>query len=159
MRWLELENLKRIGDIGEIAQLRSLIGFGFDGEEGSGHAVRTWKPLENLADLTWLKLGAVQSTDGSLRPLGALTRLKWLGLARRYEMKEFAWLASRLATTECAWLQPFMTTAIACARCKTAKKVMVSGKGKPTLCPACDKDKLEKHVQEFESAKAEASDR
>jgi hypothetical protein len=157
LRWLELENLKRITDIADIGQLRNLIGFGLDGAEGSGHTVRTWQPLQGLTSLTWLKLGAVQVADGSLRPLGGLTQLKWLGLARRYAMEEFAWLSSRLPTTDCSWFHPFKDTSIACPDCKAEKLVFVTGKGKPKLCPTCDSSKLSKCVEEFQRAKSGAA--
>ena len=151
LRWLELADLKRVTDIDDLESLRRLIGFSFDGPGGSAYAVPSWKPLENMTELAWLKLGAVRSADGSLRSLAKLKQLKWLGLARDYDMKEFAWLASQLPKTECAWLHPFDTLAWEkCRRCKTAQMVMLSGKGKPCLCPKCDASKLAKHVQEFE---------
>ena len=154
LRWLELENLKRVTRLEPLARLRRLEGLAFTGAEGQRNTVESLRPLSGLGNLTWLHLGGLYVRDGSLAPLAALRKLRWLGLGNFFETREFATLARALPATQCGWLAPFATfhaSVFPCAQCKQASRVMTSGKGSKLLCPVCDAKKLADVVAKWDA--------
>uniref|UniRef100_Q47H20 Leucine-rich repeat domain-containing protein n=1 Tax=Dechloromonas aromatica (strain RCB) TaxID=159087 RepID=Q47H20_DECAR len=152
LRWLELDNLKAITDLSPLASLTDLEGLGFSGAEGKRQTLATLAPLANLTRLRWLHLGAIHVADGSLHPLGKLKALRWIGLGNFFDVSEFAWLAAALPEVTSDWTKPYLDLShlgIRCKKCRTHAMVMLSGKGRGTICPECDSAKLQKQLAAF----------
>ncbi len=97
--------------------------------------------------------------EGSLRPLAALRKLRWLGLPNGFATPAYAWLATRLLATRSDQLQPFMRFHPSVFRCpggRTHGRVMTCGKGSKLPSPHCDTRKLARRVFDFEQAAAAA---
>lgn len=156
LRWLELENLKKISDFSPLTALTSLTGLAITGSMWSKQKIETLKPISTLRSLTWLAVD--KASDESLKPLANLTALEWLGLPNRYPMEEFAHLSTNLPQTECAKFRPYAALAgVQCKKCMSETMLMLTGKGKPFLCANCDLEKLERHVAEFNRCVAAAA--
>lgn len=155
LKWLELEGIKNVTDLRPLAGLRNLDGLGFVGAEGKRHTVESFKPLAALENLRWLHLGAIHTTDGVLCDLARLKNLRWLGLGNFFDVLEFARLALQLPGASCDWFVPYKDLGklgIRCKKCKQESMVMLSGKGRGTICPVCDGKRLERQVELFQSA-------
>lgn len=153
LRWLELDNLKTITDLSPLATLTALEGLGFSGAEGKRQTLDTLAPLAALTRLRWLHLGAIHVADGSLRPLGKLKALRWIGLGNFFDVSEFAWLAAALPDVTSDWTKPCLDLShlgIRCKKCRKHAMVMLSGKGRGTICPECDAAKLQKQLAAFQ---------
>jgi hypothetical protein len=154
---LGLENLRRISDFSPLARLTGLRSLSVTGSMWSRQTVDSLKPF---ARMTWLESLSVDTAHiRSLRPLARLRGLKTLHLGGRLPYTEYAWLAAKLPDTECQWFAPYLSLSFGpCPRCKSGTRVMVTGRGKPVLCRACDAEKLAKHVAMFELARSAARD-
>lgn len=156
LRWLQLDNLKTISDLSPLGGLTALEGLGFTGAEGKRQTVDSLAPLAALTRLRWLHLGSIHVADGSLRPLGKLAALRWLGLGNFFALGEFAWLAAALPETSGDWLLPYRDLGdlgIRCKKCREHAMLMLSGKGRGTICPICDAAKLQQQLAAFQPAR------
>lgn len=155
---LEIENFKLIMDFSPLLSIRSLRDLSVTGSMWSKQSVASLQPF---AQMTWLKSLCVDTSNlTSIRELATLTNLESLGVGGRLPYTEYAWLAAKLPNTECQWFQPYLDLSDSgwspCKTCGKKSMVMVTGKGKPTLCRHCDEAKLAKHVSLFEQARAAA---
>lgn len=156
LTWLETENLKAVSDFSPLASLTNLVGLGVTGSMWSQQPIDTLRPFGKLTGLEWLGVSA--ASDGSLRPLEPLGRLKWLGLPNRYPVEELAWLSTRLPHTECRFFQPYedlTARGFTCPKCKKQTVALMSGKGGKFLCLACDREKVDRHVRAFRALQDE----
>lgn len=158
LRVLELENFKLVSDFSPLARLRNLRSLCITGSMWSRQAIDS---LEPFATMTWLEALYVDTFRvTSLRPLARLRNLEELGLGGRLRYDEYAWLAAKLPGTRCQWFAPYLDLSgkgyAHCKQCKGASMVMVTGRGKPTLCTRCDAAQLAKHVAMFEMARLAA---
>jgi hypothetical protein len=156
LQYLAIENFKRITDFSPLARLTGLRELRIVGSMWTRQAVESVEPL---ATMTWLEeLWVDTSNTKSIRPLERLQNLRFLAISGRRTVEEYAWLAGRLPRTRCQWFEPFLDLSAkgfgACRKCKQQTMVMVTGKGKPTLCRSCDEAKLARHVQQFEDLRA-----
>ncbi|MBT9487015.1 MAG: leucine-rich repeat domain-containing protein [Rubrivivax sp.] len=159
LAWFQIANAHKIGRLDDLAGLQQLEGLAFTGGDSQPATVPSLAPLAGLQRLRWLQLGALRVGDGSLRPLGSLAGLQWLGLPNHFEQAEFAWLSTRLTQTRCDWLAPFARfhrSVFPCPVCRRAGRdfcrVMTSGRGSKLLCPHCDAAALARQVAAFEHA-------
>lgn len=155
LRRLDLENFKLIADFSPLQQLTGLESLSLSGSMWSRQKVDS---LEPLSQMTWLKHLAVDTSHvDSLRPLARLTGLRSLDLGGRMPMAEYAWLAAQLPETECRWFQPWLDLADSgigyCKQCKQQSMVMLTGRGKGTLCRQCDAEKVARHEAAFNAAR------
>ncbi len=155
---LELENFKLITDFSPLLNIRSLRDLSVTGSMWSKQSVASLQPF---AQMTWLESLCVDTSKlTSIRELSSLTNLQRLGVGGRLPYTDYAWLAAKLPNTECQWFQPYLDLSDSgyspCKSCGKKSMVMVTGKGKPTLCRHCDETKLAKHVSLFEQARAAA---
>ena len=144
LNWLELDNLKTISDLTPLQALSNLEGLGFTGAEGHHHTVSSFAPLAKLDRLRWLHLGAIHTKDNSLRALGTLKNLRWLGIGNFFPWQEFAWLSAQLPNTACPWFTPgddLGRIGIKCKHCGNGI-MLLSGKGSGKLCPVCNAGKF-----------------
>jgi hypothetical protein len=142
--WLELNNLKTISDLTPLQALSNLEGLAFTGAEGRHHTVLSFAPLAKLSHLRWLHLGSIHAKDNSLRALGTLKDLRWLGVGNFFPWQEFAWLSAQLPNTACPWFTPgddLGRIGIKCKRCGSGI-MLLSGKGSGKLCPTCNAEKF-----------------
>lgn len=173
---IKWSNLKRLDAISELHRLKYVY-------IGSSTRVESIEPLTALRSLrrldlenfklvsdfspltrmTWLKSLAIDtSAVKSLRPLAQLSSLESLDVGGRLPMEEYAWLSAKLPGTECRWFQPWLDLAESgigyCRQCKTQSMLMLTGRGKGTVCRHCDGDKVARHEAAFLLAKAGARD-
>ena len=156
LRVLHIENFKQLSDFSAVARLTSLESLTIAGSMWTRQKVDS---LEPLAGMTWLKSLAVDTAHvDTLRPLANMTSLETLGLGGRLPMSEYAWLAARLPHTQCRWFAPFLELANTgigrCKRCGAQSMVMLTGRGKGTVCRNCDAAKVANHVAAFEEVRA-----
>lgn len=156
---LELENFKCVNDFSPLLRLPRLQSLALP---GSMWARQDVGPLEVFSKMTSLKSLALDTKHvASLRPLGTLVNLATLDIGGRLPMEEYAWLAAKLPTTECQWFHPYLDLKSSgigrCPKCKEETRVMLTGRGAGTRCRQCDKSKVERHVQAFETAKRAAA--
>ena len=149
--WLELENFRKIGDVAPLSSLQNLQGLGYTGSiSGGAPTIASLAPLAELRSLRWLALHRLRVKDGSLRPLGGLRNLAFLSLPNRYAVEEYAWLKTRLGTTDHGIdAYTVIDGSIACKKCRGRAMAMLTGKGEGWLCRTCDADKLDKAVVKF----------
>jgi hypothetical protein len=155
LQWLQLSGIGKVPSLDFCRSLPQLVGLGYTGGDGKPITVPSFEPLAELRQLQWLHLGAVRAADGSLRPLGGLDQLRWLGVANAFDVAQFAWLSTRLPHTLCDWLAPYHRahrSLFPCRTCKANWRVMTSGKGSKLLCPSCDAPRLAKAVLAFQDA-------
>jgi hypothetical protein len=158
LKVLEIESLKRISDFTPLKSLKSLRSLAVTGSTWSRQAIEC---LEPFASMTWLTSLAIDTSKvSSLGPLGTLAGLRELALGGRLPYEEYAWLSARLPSTACRWFSPYYELAgtghSACTVCHRDSMVMLTGRGKPTLCKHCDASKVDRHVRQFEAARVEA---
>lgn len=155
---LLLENFKSIDDFTPLTALRSLRDLSVTGSMWSRQAIGSLAPF---AEMTWLESLALDTSSvQSLKPLSRLTGLQSLDLGGRLPFEEYAWLSAKLPHTECRWFSPYYPLAGSghslCKTCSQDSMVMLTGKGKPTLCLNCDAAKVAQHAQKFEAVRASA---
>jgi Leucine-rich repeat (LRR) protein len=160
---LRLVNLKRISDLSPLASLKRLQALSFKGGLWSIQKVKSLEPLSALASLKLLDVGALQTLDESLKPLGSLRGLRQLWVSMdKYPIEEIAWLSAKNPRLR---LKPYAELGghgviYTCKRCKSKDPfVLLMGKGaRRQICKVCNADKLARHVAYF-SACVEAFSR
>ena len=152
LEWLELENIAACSDLSFLAAHPSLKGLGVSGVENKYLNVHSLAPLTHLQALEWASLRLVRIKSGGLWPLARLRRLKYLYLSNKYPMEELAALAGMRPDIQCDLFQPIAPVEyMTCKKCGTHNLVMLTGKGKPCLCPSCDEERLKRHIDAFET--------
>lgn len=147
---LAIINFKNVHEIDPLSQLVNLQQLAVAGSIWTRMKIESLKPLSALRNLKYLHLSNIKPADESLKPLAELHQLELLEIANFYPMEEVAWLSGRLRNTECSWFRPFIELPFDCPKCKRNKKLMLTGKGKPSLCKECDRERLAKHIAKFE---------
>lgn len=158
---LEIHNVRAAADLGFVQGLGGLRALSLAGESNSLKplVLPSLAPLAALAGLERLSLSTLRVEDGSLAPLAALPKLRWLGLCNAFPMAEVARLAGRRPDVECDLFAPSSgpVASIACKKCKGKTLHQTTGKGLPWLCETCDAERLARHVAEFEAIRAAAA--
>lgn len=146
LEWLELENVRAAAQLEFVSTLKSLRGLGLHGDTNSLKALKvaSLSPLAGLDKLTWLSLSALRSEDESLAILATLPSLRYLLINNHFPWQEYAKLAGLRPDIDCDRFTPVSEPVnwTACKKCKQKTMVMLTGKGMPMLCHACDFDKL-----------------
>lgn len=158
--WLELDNIKAAADLSFLEKLPNLTGLSITGDSNSIKVlpIQTLAPLRALKKLEWLQLATVTVADESLAPIAELPALRYLNLANRFRMEEVAALAARLPQVKCELFRPTgeVVNWTLCKKCKQKTMVMLTGKGLPWLCTACDAKRLQKHEEAFRRISGQA---
>jgi hypothetical protein len=157
LQGLAIINFRNVHEIDPLSQLVDLQQLAVAGSMWTRMKIESLKPLAALRNLKYLHLTNVKAADESLRPLAELHRLEVLEIANFYPMEEVAWLSGRLRNTECSWFRPFVELPFDCPKCKKNKMLMLTGKGKPSLCKECDRERLAKHIAKFEEVAGTAA--
>ena len=159
LRQLDIENFKLVTDFSPLVRMTSLVSLAITGGMWSRQKVDS---LEPLSQMTWLKFLAVDtSAVSTLRPLAKLQTLESLDVGGRLPMAEYAWLAAKLPRTDCRWFNPWLDLADSgigyCKQCQQQTMVMLTGRGKGTVCRHCHADKVARHEAAFLAAKTAAA--
>jgi hypothetical protein len=148
IRWLELALPHAVNNLDWVQDLTELEGLSV--VSSKRQSLPSLRPLAGLNKLRWLHIGGIRSDDKSLRPLATLKSLRFLLIGNLFPMAEFARLSRELPETDCDWFVPGRVVGT-CRRCK-AQRLMISGKGVSSICPACEPAKWEKIVEAFIAA-------
>lgn len=161
LRTLYLEDMKRL-DLDTLPALPKLQALQIGGTMWSRLDVRSLEPLARLPALQYLALSNMKPLDGSLTPLHALTALRELSLPNFFEVEECARLAAALPHTRGSVLTPFYmepntrsngSYTFPCKRCG-GPRLMLTGRPRSILCPACDATRIARRVARWEVARA-----
>jgi len=95
LRWLGLENIKQIRDMGPIGQLTGLEGWYLGGSYWTTQHVRALEPLARLRELRYLAITNLKADDQTLVPLFALTKLETFVAAKWWSEAELAAILRR----------------------------------------------------------------
>ena len=164
---LSLQDLKHVHDLAPLAGLTGLRGLQIAGGMDSRMDLATLAPLADLAALEDLRLAAVRIGDGSLDTLAALPRLKRLTIAlNAAPMQAYARLSALAPYLACDALQPYVPTVggplprgadpVAALDALGDSRVMVVGKGQPSLRARTDRARLIKCCERFAAAARDA---
>lgn len=74
--WLEVENIKRIQDLGVLGKLKQLQGLAIEGSIWTTQRVDSLAPLAQLRSLRHLSIANLRAKDKTLRPLFSLSSLE-----------------------------------------------------------------------------------
>jgi hypothetical protein len=155
---LAVINAPKIGSLGPLRERSGLEALAVSGGIWSRMTVDTLEPLRGLTALRYLDLQNLRVLDASLEPLEGLTGLRTLELPDFYPVEEFARLASRLKQTACAWFSPAVDLPnVRCRHCGEMSMVVLTGKGRPTLCKRCDDRRVREHADLFQSLVASSA--
>lgn len=154
---LAIMNFRNVREINPLSKLTNLRQLAVAGSIWTRMKIESLRPLSPLLNLKYLHLTSLKAEDESLRPLAELGQLEKLEIANFYPVEEFAWLSGRLKNTKCTWFRPYVEAPFDCQKCGKDTTVMLTGKGKPSLCKECDRKRLERHVAEFEGIAAGAA--
>jgi hypothetical protein len=161
LRTLYLEDMKRL-DLDTLPALPKLQALQIGGTMWSRLDVRSLEPLARLPALQYLALSNMKPLDGSLAPLHTLASLRELSLPNFFEVEECARLAAALPHTKGSVLTPFYMEAntrsdwsytFPCKRCG-GPRLMLTGRPRSILCPACDATRIARRVARWEVARA-----
>ena len=93
LKWLYLENIKKIRDISPLGECPQLLGLGVEGSMWTTQKIESLHPLSRLTELRFLSLANLRSADTSLKPLHGLHKLErlcvpaWWPAAEMEELK------------------------------------------------------------------------
>lgn len=99
LKWLELENIRKIQDLSPLGECAQLVGLGVGGSMWATQRVDSLGPLSKLTGLKYLSIANLRSADRSLKPLHGLHNLECLHTAKwwaRPEMEELKRINPRL---------------------------------------------------------------
>jgi hypothetical protein len=155
---LAIIHFKNVHDLSPLSELVSLRELAVAGSMWTRMQVESFQPLEKLVNLELLHLTNIKAKDESLEPLSSLKRLRRLDIANFYPMREFATLSRRLSGAECTWFQPYIPFEQGyCKKCGRQTMLILTGQRKPQLCESCDRERLFRHVREWNEVAAEAA--
>jgi hypothetical protein len=158
VRALGIKHFPKVRSLEPLIRFDSLRALVVAGSMWTRMTVETLEPLAQLRGLHYLHLTNLKASDESLEPLATLTELETLDLPNFYPMEEFARLSARLRKTQCGWFHPFVPLrSTSCPTCGQASLLMLTGKGKPTLCGSCDATRVRKHEEHFKEVASKAA--
>ena len=96
LKWLDMENLKKISDFTKISELTKLTGLSIKGGMYSKQFADSLKPLEKLSELRFLSLTNTKVMDNDLSPLESLKQLELLHIAKWWSKDQFKSLEGNL---------------------------------------------------------------
>ena len=95
LRWLGLENLKQITDVGPLAALTELEGLTLEGSIWSTQRILSLAPIGKLRSLRYLALANLRADDSTLAPLFTLKKLETFIVAKWWDEHEVAEIRKR----------------------------------------------------------------
>ena len=161
---LSLIHLRALNTLNHVPLAHGLTGLFVAGAMWTDMRVATLDPIARLPQLATFRMVSARVGDGSLRPLGDVATLRDVGLPNYFALAEFAYLAAALARGAGPCCTPFhhkarlteWTETGVCRRCWKYTGVMTIGQPRKTLCPVCDKARLDNHVAKWRDLVEEA---
>jgi hypothetical protein len=158
LRTLEIRDFGKLQDISPLASATQLESLTLAGGINKKLHVATLEPLRYLTNLKYLTLNNLRVDDESLRPLGQLTGLEELSISNQFDIKEYAWLATRLKQTKCELFNGSMKVSIKGVNNELVYDTMITGKKRPFLLSTKDGEKIKNYIDTFEKLKQELAD-
>jgi hypothetical protein len=158
LKTLEITDFSKLEEIDQLSLATQIESLALGGGYGKSMKIKTINPLKYLTNLKCLSLTNLKIEDDTLQPLGQLKNLFKLIISNQFEIKEYAWLATRLINTECKMFQATNTCNIVGADSKTVWDTMVTGRRKPVLLSNKDQVKIDKIIKDFEKLKNELAE-
>jgi hypothetical protein len=151
LRVLKLVDLPRVHDLTPLSQLSKLEHLEVSGGIWKRMKISTIRWITRLSKLQSLALRGLVIEDDDITLISELPLLKKLNLANTWPMEQFAHLFACLGSA-IEFPQPEMELLdVECGKCG-ARKVMLIGRRKPTLCPVCHVKRLELEKRKFNEA-------
>lgn len=147
---LTIEDAPRLADLGFLAETRVSTLKISGGGAGKPLRLKTVAPLAAMPALQSLTLLNLKIEDDDITCLARASGLTSLAIANMFPMEQFAFLAARLNSRLVEPIPVTVESSIGCETCGAAK-VMLTGKGRPLLCPRCDSKKLETFIERFQA--------
>lgn len=152
---LEIVDFLKLYDISDLSSARQITTLKLEGGIEKKLNIQTLKPLSALTNLKYLRLANLKVADDTLKPLADLNHLDELWLSNQFETKEYAWLATRLPNTKCDMFNAINKVNITGTKNELVWDTMVTGRKKSFLLSTKDSQKIEKYITEFEKLKEE----
>ncbi|CAH2713892.1 hypothetical protein BACCIP111895_01046 [Neobacillus rhizosphaerae] len=147
LKYLSIEDFKRLNQIDPIESCRSLEELNLAGGIWTTLNIDTLAPIEHLQKLRILGLSNIKLKDESLEPISHLKGLLELEISNQFPTEDFAMLSVELPHTKCDYFQPYVKLDDPI----DGKDVMVIGKRKPFLNSSADIKRIEKYEEQFEA--------
>jgi Leucine-rich repeat (LRR) protein len=100
---LSVENCKKVTELQPLAQLSNLTAIGIEGGMWEPMRVQTLSPLSGINSLEYLFMTNLRVSDGSLKPLHSLSKLKEIQCANFFSKEEFCELSKARPDVQCDW--------------------------------------------------------
>ena len=160
---LSLQDLRHVRDLAPLTPLADLRALQIAGGMDTKMEIDTLDPLAGLG-LVDLRLANVRIGDGRLDAIAALPRLQTLTIANNAaSLEEFARLSARIPQVRCDQFQPYVrldggplppgADPVAALDMIGDGRVMVIGKGNPTLRARSGRTRLLKYCERFAAAR------
>jgi len=160
---VSLQDLRHVHDLAPLAALANLRALQIAGGMDTRMEIDSLDPLAGLG-LVDLRLANIRIGDGRLGALAALPRLETLSIAvNAATLEEFARLSARIPHVRCDQFQPYVrldggplppgADPVAALDAIGDGRVMVTGKGKPTLRARSDRTRLLNYCEKFAAAR------
>lgn len=108
-----------------------------------------------MTNLKYLRLANLKVADDTLNTLADLKNLEELWLPNQFDVKEYAWLATRLPNTRCDMFNAVNKVEGTGTEKEVVWDTMVTGRRHPFLLSTRDRQKIDKYIYEFEKMKSE----
>lgn len=153
-----VHSLEPLGGLTELRRLQLSTPPSYDASR-KVHHVDSLEPVGRLRNLEWLVMRGVLPTIGGLHPLHRLLHLRELEITHVYgfAMDEYAQLARGLPLVRGHCLLPYFeaTWTGSCKKCGRQRVALTAPRPRTAsvLCPACNRDRLERHIGAWNRAK------
>ncbi|WP_460124442.1 leucine-rich repeat domain-containing protein [Pseudomonas sp. S2_C03] len=155
---LTVEDFPRLQRLDGIEELSELTELRLSGNLGGGSSplnLKSIEPISRISKLTKLSLANVKFEVDDITRLARCEHLRHLSLTNQFDRTQIAFLASRLNEQLDEPLTAYVKTHLRCVKCSSPKS-MFMGRKMPFLCPACDAQRFEKLVSQFEHMMVDA---
>lgn len=151
---LTLHDLGVVRDLTPLGVLGDLRALSICGGMWKAMRINTLSWVPSLKELRTLELFNLKVADDDITVLARLPRIESLSLANMWPMEQFAVLAAKFGTA-LKFPAPVNELPVTCPKCGGGR-VMLIGRGKPVLCPHCDAARLDRELDRYERALADA---
>jgi hypothetical protein len=158
LRTVEITDFSKLQDLRQLSSAKQIENLTIGGGNDKPIKILTLEPIGTLKNLKYLSLTNLKLYDDTLRPIGQLKNLEKLEISNQFDVKEYAWLSSRMPNTICKHFQAtrqvqFFTNNI------LVYDTMVTGRRKPFLLSTKDNEKIEKYISDFQKLKEDLADK
>ena len=153
LRKLAIRDCSKIIDFGELKNAKQLESLAINGGFNKKQIVKNLDWLYNLHQLKYFNFSNVSLQEGSIREISSLKKLEELDISNQFDTEDFAFLTAKMAYTKCSLFSPFCKVNLCDEEGNMSKDIMITGKRKPFLHSATDREKINHFVEKFENLK------